>query len=55
MHTEVATPLRTVPMTLTRRVSGGEVAVQVRADGSAAYWMNGHRIDRATARRKLGL
>jgi hypothetical protein len=55
MQVQVATPVQTVPMTLVRKVSGGELAVQVRENGRVAYWMNGKRIDRASARRKIGL
>lgn len=53
MQTQVATPVRFVPMTIERNVSGGKVAVQIREDGRTVYWMNGKRIDRATAARKI--
>jgi hypothetical protein len=53
MQTQVATPLRTVAHTFARRVSGGEVAIRVRETGAAVYWMNGHRVDRATVARKI--
>jgi hypothetical protein len=55
MQTQVAHAVTFQPMTLVRKVSGGEVAAQVRENGRTVFWMNGHRIDRATAARKAGL
>jgi hypothetical protein len=54
MQTQAAHTVAFQPMTIERKVSGGEVAAQIREDGRTVYWMNGHRIDRNTAARKAG-
>lgn len=51
---ETRRPVQFVPMTISRKVSGGEVFIKIGADGRTRYWLNAREIDRATARRKLG-